>query len=73
MKENWFFSSFLYVYCDIVLNYLGRNSQSALGDRILRGSRSKEKEMLNVEWCLLPDGDREGSGEGLKQLSSSPI
>lgn len=29
--------------------------------------------MLNVEWCLLPDGDREGSGEGLKQLSSSSI
>lgn len=57
----------------MVLNYLGRNSQSALGDRIFRGSRSKEKEMLNVEWCLLPDGDREGSGEGLKQLSSSPI
>lgn len=29
--------------------------------------------MLNVEWCLLPDGDREGSGEGLKQLSNSTI
>lgn len=56
-----------------MLNYLCGNSQSALGDRILRESRSKEKEMLNVEWYLLPDGDRESSGEGLKQLSYSYI
>lgn len=33
-RKTDLFSLFLYVYCDIVLDYLHGNGQPALGDRI---------------------------------------